>query len=287
MELKNIPQNVSKREETAMNYMVSLLKEIVKKRKLILDLAKADFKKRFVGSYFGVAWMFLQPLATVLVYFFVFQMGFKSTPPVPNYPYVLWLIPGIVPWFFFSEVMNQGTNCLQEYNYLVKKVVFQVEILPIIKMLSCLMVHLIFVIVMIVIFLCFGIIPKLSWIQILYYSFANSMLSLAMIYFTSAINVFFKDMTQIVGIALQFGMWMVPIMWDPEMFPNAPAWLTKVLKINPFYYIVAGYRDSMLTGDGFWNRPMLGLYFWGFTIVLMLISLKVFKKLRPHFSDVL
>ncbi len=169
----------------------------------------------------------------------------------------------------------------------MKKVVFQVEILPIIKMLSCLMVHLIFVIVMIVIFLCFGIIPKLSWIQILYYSFANSMLSLAMIYFTSAINVFFKDMTQIVGIALQFGMWMVPIMWDPEMFPNAPAWLTKVLKINPFYYIVAGYRDSMLTGDGFWNRPMLGLYFWGFTIVLMLISLKVFKKLRPHFSDVL
>ncbi len=65
--------------------------------------------------------MFLQPMATVLVYFFVFQMGFKSVPPVPDYPYVLWLIPGIVPWFYFSEVLNMGTGCLQEYNYLVKK----------------------------------------------------------------------------------------------------------------------------------------------------------------------
>ena len=269
-----------------MNYLVSLLKEIVAKRKLILDLSKADFKKRFVGSYFGIAWMFLQPLATVLVYFFVFQMGFKSTPPV-DYPYVLWLIPGIVPWFFFSEFLNSGTNCLQEYNYLVKKVVFRVEILPVIKMISCFMVHGIFMIIMIVVFLCYGYFPRVNWIQMIYYSFAASMLSLAIVYFTSAINVFFKDMAQIVGICLQFGMWMVPIMWDPGMFDFVPAWLPALLKVNPFYYIVAGYRDSMLTNDWLVERPRLGLYFWAVTIVLMLIGLKVFKRLRPHFSDVL
>ncbi|WP_394523309.1 ABC transporter permease [Lacrimispora sp. JR3] len=270
-----------------MKYLVSLLKEIITKRKLILDLSKADFKKRFVGSYFGIAWMFLQPMATVLVYFFVFQMGFKSVPPVPGYPYVLWLIPGIVPWFYFSEVLNLGTGCLQEYNYLVKKVVFQVEILPVIKMISCLMVHGIFALIMIVVFFCYGVLPKASWLQILYYTFASSMLSLAITYFTSAIHVFFKDMAQIIGIFLQFGMWMVPIMWAPEMFPRIPSWLPTLLKLNPFYYVVAGYRDSMLTGDWLVERPTLGLYFWTVTIVLMLIGLKVFKKLRPHFSDVL
>ena len=269
-----------------MDYLVSLCKEIVHKRKLILDLAKADFKKRFVGSYFGIVWMFLQPLATVIVYFCVFQLGFKSVPPV-DYPYVLWLIPGIMPWFYFSEVLNSGTNCLQEYSYLVKKVVFRVEILPVIKMLSCMMVHGIFAIIMIVVFLAYRIPPRFSWLQIIYYTFACSMLSLAVTYFTSAINVFFKDMAQIIGIMLQFGMWMVPIMWAPEILPNAPAWLTPLLKINPFYYIVAGYRDSMLTGDGFWMRPTLGIYFWVVTIILMLIGLKVFKKLRRHFSDVL
>ena len=62
-----------------MNYVISLMKEIVRKRKLIWDLAKADFRKRFVGSYFGMVWMLVQPIVTVLIYFFIFQVGFKST----------------------------------------------------------------------------------------------------------------------------------------------------------------------------------------------------------------
>ena len=101
----------------------------------IRDSSKADFRKRFVGSYFGVVWMFIQPIVTVLIYWLIFgPIGFKSAPPVPNASYVQWLVPGIAPWFFFSEALNCGTGCLQEYNYLVKKVVFKVEILPVIKL---------------------------------------------------------------------------------------------------------------------------------------------------------
>lgn len=270
-----------------MNYLVSLMKEIIKKRKLIWDLAKADFKKRFVGSYFGVVWMFVQPLVTVLIYFFIFQVGFKSVPPVPDAPYVVWLVPGIVPWFFYSETLNSITNCLQEYNYLVKKVVFQVEILPIIKLISCLIVHGFFVLIMLLMFGCYGRLPLATWIQILYYTFAASMLALAFGFLTSAVNVFFKDMAQIVSIILQFGMWLTPIMYHESLFTDKAPWAITVLKLNPFYYIVAGYRDSMLTGNWFWERPTLTVYYWTVTIVIGLIGLKVFKRLRPHFSDVL
>lgn len=271
-----------------MNYVLSLIKEIVKKRKLIWDLSKADFRKRFVGSYFGVVWMLIQPIVTVLIYWFIFgPSGFRSTPPIPNSSYIEWLVPGIAPWFFFSEALNTGTNCLQEYHYLVKKVVFQVEILPILKVISSLFVHGFFVIIMYGMFLIGGNMPRLTWIQVVYYGFAVSMLALAISYFTSAVTVFFKDMAQIVGICLQFGMWMVPIMWSVSMFPSAPVWLEQILKINPVYYIVTGYRDCMLTGNWFWERPVLTLYFWGVTAVLMLVGLKVFKRLRPHFSDVL
>ncbi|PNV59967.1 teichoic acid ABC transporter permease [Clostridium sp. chh4-2] len=270
-----------------MNYLISLFKEIIKKRKLIWDLSKADFKKRFVGSYFGIVWMFVQPLVTVLIYFFIFQVGFKSVPPVPDVPYVVWLVPGIVPWFFYSETLNCITNCLQEYSYLVKKVVFQVEILPIIKLVSCLMVHAFFIIIMLIMFLCYGRFPLVTWLQILYYTFAASMLALGIGYFTSAINVFFKDMAQIVSICLQFGMWLTPIMYHESLFAQKAPWVVPVLKLNPFYYIVAGYRDSMLTGNYFWERPTLTVYFWVFTVVVFLIGLKVFKRLRPHFSDVL
>lgn len=270
-----------------MTYLTSLLNEIIKKRKLIWDLAKADFKKRFVGSYFGVVWMIIQPVVTVLIYFFVFQMGFKSVPPVPGVPYVLWLIPGIVPWFFYSEALNCVTGCLQEYSYLVKKVVFQVEILPIIKLISCLFVHGFFLLIMLAVFLLYGRWPMITWIQTVYYSFAAAMLALSFGYLTSAIQVFFKDMTQIVSICLQFGMWLTPIMYHEGLFADKAPWVTTLLKINPFYYVVAGYRDSMLTGACFWDRPKLGLYFWGVTIVIGLLGLRVFKRLRPHFSDVL
>ena len=96
-----------------MKDIIALIKSTIEKRNLIIDLAKSDFKRRFVGSYFGVAWMFVQPMVTVLIYFLVFQMGFKSTPPIPDTPYVLWLIPAIVPWFYFSEVLTTVTNCLK------------------------------------------------------------------------------------------------------------------------------------------------------------------------------
>lgn len=271
-----------------MEYILSLLKEIAAKRRLIFDLSKADFKKRFVGSYFGIVWMFIQPIVTVFIYWFIFgEYGFKSQPPVPNASYVIWLVPGIVPWFFFSEALNTGTNCLQEYNYLVKKVVFRVEILPIIKLLSAMAVHMFFICIMLGLFLVSGKMPMITWIQILYYTFAAAMLALAITYFTCSVQVFFKDMSQIVSICLQFGMWMAPIMYDEGMFIEKAPWIATALKLNPFYYIVAGYRDSMLTGDWFVERPTLALYYWGVTIVLMLFGLKMFKKLRPHFSDVL
>ena len=70
---------------------------------MILELAVADFRKRFVGSYFGMVWMFIQPLVTIAIYAFIFgPYGFKSAPPVPNVSYTAWLVPGIVPWFFYS-----------------------------------------------------------------------------------------------------------------------------------------------------------------------------------------
>ena len=143
-----------------MNYVISLLKELVKNRRLMWDLAKADFRKRFVGSYFGIVWMFVQPIVTVLIYWVIFgPYGFKSAPPVPNASYVQWLVPGIAPWFFFAEALNCGTGCLQEYNYLVKKIVFKISILPIIKVIAASFVHVFFVLVLLVMAAFYGYYP--------------------------------------------------------------------------------------------------------------------------------
>ena len=103
----------------------SILKDILENKRLIWNLSKNDFKTRFAGSYFGIIWAFVQPVVTVLVYWFVFEkalnVGTQSTKEGINVPYVLWLISGLVPWFFFAEALGTGTAALVEYNYLVKK----------------------------------------------------------------------------------------------------------------------------------------------------------------------
>ena len=127
-----------------MKHLIKIITIIYQDRKLLFDLAQNDFKAKFASSLLGTIWAFVQPMFTIVVFWFVFQMGFKST-PVDNMPYILWFVPAFVPWLFFSDIMNFSAYCMQEYNYLVKKVRFDVEILPVVKVVSALFVHIFFV----------------------------------------------------------------------------------------------------------------------------------------------
>lgn len=258
--------------------------KLIENRKLIWTLSKNDFKTKFAGSYLGIVWAFVQPVVTVLVYWFVFQVGLKAG-RTNEYPFVVWLVAGLVPWFFFSEALNGGTNALIEYSYLVKKVVFKISILPIVKVMSAVFVNAFFIVFTLVLCSCYGYTPSLYTIQIIYYVVCNFVLVLGLSYFTSAVVVFFRDLTQIINILLQIGMWITPIMWDAEQMLSPK--LLKIFKLNPFYYIVDGFRDSLLAGVGFWEKPMWTLYFWLFVIIAFGIGVSVFKRLRVHFADVL
>lgn len=263
--------------------MIKIVKDIWESRKLIIELAKADFRKKFAGSYFGIFWMFMQPIVNVLIYYLVFQVGFKSN-PVENMPYVLWLLPGIVPWFFFNEALAGGVVTLSVYQHLVKKIVFKIDILPMVRIVSSLFLHLIFLFVTFIVFLLFGEFPSVWWLQGFYYLFCNICLIIGLVYFAAAINVVFKDMNQIVNICLQFGFWLAPIMWDESVMPIK---IRLFLRCNPFTYIVNGFRDSFVFHKGFWETPFLTFYFWGITITLLIAGAGLYKRLEPHFADVL
>lgn len=263
--------------------LINELRDIYSSRKIIRDLSKNDFKNKFSGSYMGVFWAFVQPVVIVTIYWFVFSVGFKSA-PIDDMPYLLWLIAGICPWFFFNDALNAGTNSLYDYSYIVKKVAFKISVLPIIKIVSCAFVHLFFIGLVFVVFLLHGEIPSLYVLQSLYYSFCTFVLALGITYLTASLSVFFKDLAQIVNILLQFGMWMTPIMYSETMFGPKVA---KILKLNPIYYLVNGYRDSFITKVGFWEHGVLTFYFWGITLTIFLVGMLVFRKLKPHFADVL
>lgn len=265
--------------------------EVWRNKRLTLSLAKNDFKMRFAGSYLGIIWAFVQPIVTVLVYWFVFEkalnVGTQSTKAGIQAPYVLWLIAGLVPWFFFSEVLSKGTDTLVDYSYLVKKVVFNISVLPIVKILSSVYVHLFFVGFMFLMYIGYGYTPTLYMLQIIYYSLAMILLCVGLIYATSAIVVFFRDLSQIVGILLQVGIWATPIMWNMDAMTSIPNVVLVVLKLNPMYYIVSGYRDALLNQVWFWEKPRLTIYYWIVVVLIYLLGTTIFRKLKVHFADVL
>lgn len=270
--------------------LVMLPKEVYQNRKLLMNLAKNDFKTKFAGSYLGIIWAFIQPIVTVLVYWFVFEKGLKAgginTRAGIDVPFVLWLVAGLVPWFFFQDALNGGTNAMLEYSYLVKKVVFKISILPIVKVISALFVHVFFVVFTLILFCAYRYYPDLYTLQIVYYSLAMFIMVLGIVYATCAVVVFFRDLTQIISIVLQVGMWMTPIMWNIDAMELSPVLIT-IFKLNPMYYIVAGYRDALINKVWFWENLPLTVYFWLLTAVLFGIGTMIFKRLKIHFADVL
>ena len=263
--------------------------ELFENRRLIWKLARNDFKKRYAGSYLGIIWALVQPVVTVVMYWFVFEnfMGSKAQflSSGTSMPYVLFLAAGLCPWFYFSEALNNGTTALLEYNYLVKKVVFKISILPIIKVIAATFIHLFFVLVLLIVAACYGCYPTIYTIQIIYYSFCTFILVLGLSYTTCAIVIFFRDLTQIISIVLQVGMWATPILWSISMLKTDN--MKMLFKLNPLVYIVNGYRSAIYEEVWFWEHFYSSTYFWIFTISLFCIGTPIFRRMRAHFADVL
>lgn len=259
--------------------------ELYQSRHLIWKLAKNDFRKRYAGSYLGAVWALAQPVVTVAMYYIVFDKLMGGTGRgAEGVPFVLFLTAGLVPWFYFSEALNNGTNAMKEYDYLVKKVVFKISILPIIKIIAATFIHVFFVGVLLVVAALYGYYPTIYTIQLVYYSFCLFMFVLALCYTTCSIVVFFKDLTQIIGIVLQIGIWASPILWNID---DAPREWVMVLKLNPLVYIVNGYRSAIYERSWFFEDFFSTMYFWIVTVVLFGIGVAVFKRLKVHFADVL
>lgn len=258
--------------------------DIYRSRDMFWDLAKNDFQARFVGSIFGVFWAFVNPVITLLLYWFVFQVGLRSG-NVGDYPFILFLMSGLIPWFYVQEALNGGASSLIEYSYLVKKMVFNVGILPVLKVFSALFVHVFFLGFLLIIACVYGIGIDLYTLQIFYYIFGSAFLILGLSYFSAASTAFFKDMTQIINILLMIGTWLTPIMWNAEA--TLPPVLLACFKINPFFYIIDGFRDAILYKNWFWEKPIWTAYFWIVAIVIYIGGVKFFNRLKVHFSDVL
>ncbi len=252
------------------------------KIRMLLQLSRNDIKARYANSIFGILWAFAMPFVTILVFWFVFQLGFKNL-PVGDAPYILWFSAAYIPWIFFVDVTTTGCNSLVEYSFLVKKIKFNIEYIPFVKLISALFVHVFFIAFLFLMLLIYSYGFSLYNLQILYYLICTCFLEIGLTWLLSAVNVFFKDLNSIYNIVIQIGFWVSPILWNEDSMANEM--VKAILTLNPMHYIVNGYRDSLLFYHGFWENIPETISFWLITLVLFMIGRIVFQKLKPFFAD--
>jgi lipopolysaccharide transport system permease protein/teichoic acid transport system permease protein len=263
--------------------IVAFLAKLYRYKEVIWAMAARDIAARYVGTFGGMVWAIVHPLATVIIYWFVFSVGFKAQGPA-GMPFVLYFVSGLVPWLFFSEVLGSSINAVTANAHLVKKTVFPAEILPIVHLISASFVHLIMIVVLSVLGWHYGYGPSLTSIQVVYYYGALGCFVLGLSWLVGSLQVFHRDVGQAMIVALGLWFWLTPVVWSAEMIPVP---YRSILEYNPIYYVVEGYRGSLITDQAAWMNWRGGLRFWAITGPVFLLGAYVFRRLKPDFADVL
>ena len=256
---------------------------LVEKRGLIASMARRDVATQYVGSFMGFVWTFVHPMVLVLVLWVVFSLGFRVK-PVSDAPFVVWLTAGMCGWFVFTDIIGGAAGVVVANATIIKKTLFPSQILPVVKVASALIAHSVFVVILLGLIILHRMTPSLYYLQFIYYLFCLSVLGVGLGWAVAALNVFMRDVGQMVSVVLQIGFWATPILWDVQM---VPANLRYLFKLNPMAYIVQGYRDSFIYFVPFWAHPLETLYFWFTAAFCFVAGAVIFQRLKPQFPDVL
>ena len=268
-----------------MKTLVKIIKEHLSYRNQILKMARADLQKTYRGAALGWSWAIIKPAVTIFVYWFAFTIGLRMGKDVNGFPYFLWLIAGVVPWFYMSEMITGGTDCIRRYSYLVTKMKFPVSTIPTFVNISKFIIHIILVYLVMIIFRLFGYTLDIYMLQLPFYMLLTFIFFNVWGLFSAPLAVISKDYSNLVKSFITAIFWLSGIMWNPDTIKNKM--LKKFLKINPVTYLVNGYRNCFVNKVWFWESPKTLLCFIVITVLLGLLALWVYKRLRKEIPDVL
>ncbi|MGP0630174.1 ABC transporter permease [Nitrospina sp. 32_T5] len=261
----------------------NLFIKIYTHREVIKSMVGQELKDRYINTIGGLVWALIHPFLVVFTYWFVFSVGFRVTVP-GDVPFIVVFLCGFIPWMIFSESLSANTNILLTQSHLITKTVFPTEILPLIPLLLSLVSHFVLLLFFLMIMIISGINFSIYNFQFIYYLFALSIFLIGLSWLLSSINIFFRDLGQIVKAILPLWFWLTPIVWMKSMIPEK---YHLFIDLNPLFYIVEGYRQSFIYHAPFWQDLRLGAYFWSCTLFIFLLGGLIFKKLKPEFPEVL
>lgn len=255
-------------------------------RDLIKQLCKRDFQARYKGSFLGFFWAILNPLLMLAVYTFVFSVVFKGKWGIEasnnKFEFAIILFSGLSIFSIFTESVNKSPSLLIGNANFVKKVVFPLEVLPIVTVISSLLQSLISFVILIIavnIFIGFS-----SWgiILCIFSILPMIMLTLGLSFIISALGVYIKDISYSIIVLTNILVYLTPVFYPLSVVPE---FIQRIMYLNPLTPIVENFRNSIvLSQSPFWGSITITLFISYFIMVLGLI---IFKKLSSGFADIL
>ena len=262
-----------------------IIKDHIEYRQQIFKLAKSDLVKTYRGSALGWKWAIIKPAVTIFVYWFAFQIGLRAGKGVNGYSFFLWLIAGLVPWFYMGEMLSQGTDAIRKYKHLVNKMKYPVSTIPTFFSISKYLINIILIGIVVVLFILNGYMPDIYYLQIPFYILLTFIFFTAWSLFGSMLSCISKDFFNLVKSFVTAVFWMSGILWNPDTITIG--WLKTILKLNPVTYLVTGFRNCFINKIWFWQEPKQFLCFAFLTAIMITVAIWAYKKLRKEIPDVL
>jgi len=262
----------------------TIIQENYQNRYRLIRLALYELKSMNSGTMLGFLWNFLNPAFQILVYWFVFAVGLNSSAPRGNYPYIIWMITGIIPWFYISNALMSSTISIYNYSSVLKRMYLPLSIVPVKTVLASFLSHCGAMVVVFIVFLLSGYKLRLGCLWIFYFALCSIAFLIGYALLTSAITVLFKDFQKIMSSVVRLLFYISPVVWVQE---NLPENIQLILKLNPLSYIINGYRDSILYGSSLLIHWKHGIYFWCVTLLLFVLGCCIHMRFRKKFLDLI
>lgn len=269
--------------------MIKTFKLIIEEHKAfskqLFRLAKSDLIKTYRGAALGWAWAIVKPLITLFVFWFGFTVGLRHGKPINGYPYFLWLLAGFLPWFYMRDMITVGADCIRKYKHLVTKIRFPISIIPTYTGISHFAVHLVLCVISIVVFMGMGFMPDKYYLQIPFYMLLMFAFFEVWAIFAGMLSAYSKDFLNLVRSLVQALFWMSGVIYDVNTIKNHTVRI--ILKFNPITVISSGYRKAFIYKEWFWEDRVDLIGYSVTFIIVMLLALWAYKKLRKEIPDVL
>lgn len=249
---------------------------------VVQQLVRRDLETRFAGSAGGLLWTVLNPVILCLLYSFVFSRVLQVSPPEGfRGTYALFVLAGLVPWLGLQEAMLRGATAVSDQAHLVRKLSFPAVLLPLSALATALLVQL----AGLVLVAAFAAVDGALRLDPLRLAAALALQAGALsgpIIALAAVNVFVRDLPQLLSPALQILFYLTPILYPAE---RVPASVSRFTALNPFADLTGLFRASLL---GTPSPPVSRLALWALlSAVICFFSIRLFRRCSQHFSDLL